>query len=82
MDKLDVIWQKAKAIATEDPDIIRVDEFGNMMKKESFGKFSPMGWTVLPINPTVKGDLDTLENLKPVSISVVYNSQSGKDGKL
>lgn len=78
MDKLDIIWQKAKIIPTEDPDVIRVDEYGNMIKKDAFGKFSPMGWTVLPLNPTIKGNSETLENLKPVSITVVYNQKGEK----
>lgn len=36
MDLLDEIWQKAKVLPTEDSNYIRIDCYGNMIKKRIF----------------------------------------------
>lgn len=60
----DEVWEKAKRISNENPDVYRIDRFGNWIAKEEFDKGkSLLGWKISKINP--KSDPD-LENLEPL----------------
>jgi len=58
------VWQKAKPISNENPDIYRIDKFGNWIAKNEFEKSkSLLGWKISKINPLKKESVDNLEPL-------------------
>ena len=69
---LEHIWEKARKIPDQDSNHYRVDDYGNIIKKESYGKQLPMGWTVYEVQPVVMDVFDSIENYRPVHISRLY----------
>lgn len=40
----DAVWEKGLKIYGKNPNIYRVDAYGNELYKPSYGKFSSKGW--------------------------------------
>lgn len=75
--RLDQIWDKGEIIKGKNPDLYRLDKFGNLMYKPSYGKTSEMGWNVDHSKPQAKGGTDHLNNLQPMN-SRANSSKSDK----
>ena len=76
-ERLDQIWDKGEIIKGKNPDLYRLDKFGNQMYKPSYGKTSEMGWNVDHSKPQAKGGTDHLNNLQPMN-SRANSSKSDK----
>ena len=66
-ERLDQIWNKGETIRGKDPDLYRMDKFGNTMYRHSYGKMSGMGWNVDHSKPQSQGGTDHLNNLQPMN---------------
>lgn len=66
-ERLDQIWDKGDIIPGKNPDLYRLDKFGNEMYKHSYGKMSAMGWNVDHSKPQALGGTDHLNNLQPMN---------------
>lgn len=75
-ERLDQIWDKGQTIRGKNPDLYRLDKYGNEMYRPSYGKTSPMGWNVDHSKPQALGGTDHLNNLQPMNSRA--NSSKGK----
>ncbi|HNI43898.1 MAG TPA: HNH endonuclease signature motif containing protein [Chitinophagales bacterium] len=66
-ERLEQIWNKGGVIDGKNPDKYRSDIYGNEMYRDSYGKDSPMGWTVDHSKPVSKGGTNHLNNLQPMN---------------
>lgn len=66
-ERIDQVWEKGDVIPGKDPNLYRLDKFGNQMYKPSYGKFSEQGWNIDHSKPQVKGGTDHLNNLQPMN---------------
>ena len=66
-DRIDQVWDKGEVIHGKNPDLYRMDKFGNIMYKHSYGKYTPMGWNIDHSKPQSKGGTDHLNNLQPMN---------------
>lgn len=66
MSRKDDIWNKAKAIRGQNPDVWRKDDFGNKIKYGSYGTQGQYGWEVDHKNPVSKGGSNSMRNLRPL----------------
>lgn len=66
-ERLNQIWDKGETIKGKNPDLYRLDKFGNQMYKPSYGKISEMGWNVDHSKPQAKGGTNHLNNLQPMN---------------
>lgn len=66
-DRIDQVWDKGEVIHGKNPDLYRMDKFGNVMYKHSYGKYTPMGWNIDHSKPQSKGGTDHLNNLQPMN---------------
>jgi 5-methylcytosine-specific restriction endonuclease McrA len=64
--KIDEIWEKAKTIRGQNSDVWRKDEYGNKIRKASYGTTGEYGWEVDHSNPKNNGGTDHGRNLKPL----------------
>ena len=64
--KIDQAWSNAKPIRGKNPDVYRVDNYGNTIYKSSYGKKSDMGWEIDHKYPVSKGGSDSPRNLQAV----------------
>ena len=62
--KKDQVWDKAKPIKGKDPAQYRQDPYGNTIRRDSYGKKSPVGWEADHIKPKAKGGSDDIRNLQ------------------
>ncbi len=69
-DEIDKVWDKAKRVRGENPDVIRQDPYGNKIRKSSYGKDSEMGWEIDHIKPSARGGSDSLRNKQALKTSV------------
>ena len=60
------VWEKGHQIRGRNPDVYRRDAVGNVIRKPSYGKQSPLGWQVDHKRPVDKGGTDSLRNLQPL----------------
>ena len=60
----DEVWEKGQTISNENPDVYRIDKYGNWIAKEEFEKNkSLLGWKISKIDPKSESTLDNLEPL-------------------
>ena len=45
-DKIDAVWDKAKKVRGENPDNVRQDSYGNMLRRDQFGRDTRQGWEI------------------------------------
>ena len=63
-EKIKKVWNKAKVVGNNDPDVYRKDQCDAWIRRESYGNTnSPYGWEVDHINPDGG---DELANLRPL----------------
>ena len=66
---LEEVWQKAKSVPGEDPELFRLDEEGSMIRKSDFNNESSIyGWCFFHLKPVWEGGNNDLWNLKPLSV--------------
>ena len=66
-ERLSQIWEKGHVVRGKDPDRYRKDDNGNLMYKNSYGKYSEMGWNVDHKVAQANGGSDNLRNLRPLN---------------
>jgi hypothetical protein len=64
--RLRQIWEKGAIVRGKDPNLYRMDIFGNLMYWHSYGLDTPMGWSVDHSKPVSKGGTHHLNNLQPM----------------
>lgn len=72
---IDKVWAKAKKAPGMDSERYRLDPYGNLMFRPSYGKESPMGWEIDHIKPKVRGGSDDIRNLQ--ALNTAKNCQKG-----
>ena len=61
------VWEKGHIRPGQDPDVIRVDDYGNAMLRKQYGnRKSEYGWEVDHIVRAEDGGSDALTNLRPL----------------
>ena len=64
---IDAVWQKGQIRPGQDPDIIRVDDYGNAILRHQYGnRNSAYGWEIDHILRLENGGTDSLSNLRPL----------------
>lgn len=64
----EAVWKKGQINPDYSPHVLRWDAHGRIMMWSKFGRTdSRFGWTIEAQDPQGKGDLDNIENLRPVS---------------
>lgn len=65
--RLAFVWAKAMPIAGVDPNVARMDAFGNVMRRADYGdRTSEYGWEIDHTRPVALGGSDDLSNLRPL----------------
>ena len=64
--RIDSIWDKAHSIRGKNPNMFRKDDFGNMIRKQSYGTQGQYGWEIDHKNPRSKGGTNSPKNLRPL----------------
>ena len=62
----EAVWQKARAISGVNPENLRVDAHGNLIRKASYGTAGKFGWHVDHRIPVALGGNDHITNLQPL----------------
>ena len=60
----DRVWDAAKKAQSRDPDQYRRDPYGNLIRKDLYGKDAEQGWVVDHITPRSRGGSDNIRNLQ------------------
>ena len=64
--QIDQVWEKARKIRGENPDVWRKDNHGNKIRKASYGIQGEYGWELDHKNPKSKGGTDKAQNIQPL----------------
>lgn len=79
-DTVQKVWEKAKIITNNDPNIWRQDQCGAWIRRGHYGnRNSEYGWEIDHITPVSHGGSDSLYNLRPLQWE---NNVSRQDGRL
>ncbi len=68
-DEIAAIWDKARVVGNNNPDVFRQDSAGAWIKRSEYGNRSSKtgyGWEVDHIKPLSKDGSKDLENLQPL----------------
>ena len=60
------VWEKGKPIRGCNPDTWRRDNYGNKIRRGSYGTRGDYGWEMDHIKPRSKDGSDSVKNLQPV----------------
>ncbi len=64
INKKDTAWNKADPIKGKNPEVWREDNYGNTIKRGSYGTQGKYGWEVDHKHPKAKGGTDSPRNLQ------------------
>ena len=64
--QINYAWDNAMTLRSENPDVWRRDELGNLIKSGSYGTLGKYGWEVDHRKPRAKGGTDHLRNIRPL----------------
>jgi hypothetical protein len=74
------VWEMAKEIARNNPNVWRQDQCGAWIKRDEYGnRNSEFGWEIDHITTVSRGGSDDLSNLRPLQWE---NNASRQDGRL
>lgn len=60
----DEVWEKAAKVRGENPDVLRRDSKGNIIRYNSYGTHGEYGWDIDHKRPKSKGGSDNIRNLQ------------------
>ncbi|TFE67032.1 hypothetical protein A7Q10_10040 [Methylacidiphilum caldifontis] len=63
---IEEVWEKATPIPGKNPKVWRKDNYGNIIRFDSYGTNGEYGWEIDHKNPKDKGGSDNLRNLQPL----------------
>ena len=67
------VWNKAKIVGDNDPNVFRQDQCGAWIKWAEHGnRDSKYGWGIDHITPKSRGGSDAIGNLRPLQWAVSY----------
>lgn len=66
-DCVDAVWEKGIIISGKNPNLYRMDDYGNVIYKASYGKYSEFGWNIDHIIPISRGGTNHIFNLRPLN---------------
>jgi len=64
--QIEQAWEKGKTVRGKNPNTWRKDNYGNTIRKGSYGTKGEFGWELDHKNPTSKGGTDNPKNIQPL----------------
>ena len=66
-EQIEKVWQKAKIMPNNNPDVFRQDYAGAWIKRDQYGRRdTTYGWEIDHNKPLSQGGTDEIENLLPL----------------
>lgn len=65
---IQLVWNKGQIIPGTDPNVVRKDRCGALIRRDKYGDTTPrgLGWEIDHNVPVAKGGTDDLSNLLPL----------------
>lgn len=65
---IQLVWNKGYVIPGQDPNVLREDRCGALIRRDKYGDTTPkgLGWEIDHNMPVAKGGTDSLDNLQPL----------------